>query len=181
MRKLIEGVLSACKNLVRTGWMQSGVPPVMGDTVASHSFEAAVIAYYISKKLKEMGVQINPDHASSIALFHDLGESLLGDLPKWASLRLDKREAEMEAFREIGIGEELFAELKGGATIEAKVAKLSDRISTSMEANRLKKRGYEVSKILETYMPEINKMLDDPSLNKVKQIVLDMIEHSSSG
>ncbi|BBG25235.1 HD domain-containing protein [Sulfuracidifex tepidarius] len=176
---MIRNTLSACKNLVRTGWMQCGVPPTMGDTVASHSFEAAVIAYYISEKLREMGVQVNSDHAASIALFHDLGESLLGDLPKWASLRLDKREAEKEAFREIGIGEGLFAELKEGTTLEAKVAKLSDRLSTSMEANRLMKRGYDVGKIIETYIPEINKMLDDPFLSKVKNIVLEMLDSTT--
>jgi Predicted hydrolases of HD superfamily len=87
----LERALEACKNLVRTGWMQRGVPPALGETVASHSFEAAVIAYLISEELKEIGVNVNPEHATVIALFHDIGESVLGDLPKWATQRIDKR------------------------------------------------------------------------------------------
>ncbi len=172
---MIAKTLAACKNLVRTGWMQSGIPPSLGDTVASHSFEAAVIAYYLSERLRVLGVNVNPDHAATIALFHDMGESLLGDFPKWASARIDKREAELEAFREIGVGEDLFKELKEGKTLESKIAKLSDRVSTSIEAKRLKKRGYEVDSIIESYKPEICKALRDPDLNKISDVVMKLL------
>jgi len=172
---MILQAITSCKNLVRTGWMQSGVPPSSGDTVASHSFEAAILAYYLATELSKRGVKVNPDHASAIALFHDLGESLLGDLPKWASQRINKREAELEAFKEIGVGEDLFAELKNGETMEAKIAKLSDRLSTCIEAKRLIKRGYSVERIVESYMPEIERILSDPNLSLLRETVNEML------
>ncbi|MBW9140261.1 MAG: HD family hydrolase [Candidatus Aramenus sulfurataquae] len=171
----LERLLTACKNLARTGWMQRGVPPSMAETVSSHSFEASVLAYAISLKLREKGVEVNPDHAAVIALFHDVGESVLGDLPKWASRRVDKSQAELEAYRELGIGEELFKEYKERNTLEAKVARLSDRLSTVVQANRYAKLGFDVREIAESYLKEINEMLSSHPFDLVKDFVQSLI------
>ncbi len=108
----LERLLEGAKNLVRTGWMQNGIPSAMGETVASHSFEASVLAYVLSTELKRKGVEIDPEHSAVIALFHDAGETLLGDLPKWATNRINKREAEVEAFDELGIGKDFSLNLR---------------------------------------------------------------------
>ncbi|WP_338603571.1 HD family hydrolase [Sulfolobus tengchongensis] len=167
----LERLLEGAKNLVRTGWMQNGIPPSIGETVASHSFEASVLAYLISIELKKKGIQIDPEHSAVIALFHDAGETLLGDLPRWASMRINKRDAEIEAFDELGIGKELYIELKEMKTNEAKIAKLSDRLSTYLQGMRYKRMGYNVDEIIATYAEEIERLLSIEPLNQVKEIV----------
>ena len=171
----LEKVITASKNLVRTGWMQKGIPPSIGETVADHSFEAAIIAYYLAVKLREKGISLNPDHAAVLALFHDAGESILGDLPKWATERINKREAEKEAFDEFGFGKDLFIEFKEQKTIESKIAKLSDRLSTYLQSERYMKQGYDVKEIAESYLPEIENITSAYPISLIKDFIENVI------
>lgn len=171
----LETLLVGAKSLVRTGWMQKGIPPAIAETVADHSFEAAVLAYIIASKLKERSINVNPDHAAVLALFHDAGETILGDFPKWASERIDKREAEKEAFKVLGVGEDLFQEFKEQETLEAKIAKLADRLSTYLQSKRYLKQGYDVNDIKESYLPEINLMLSTYPFSTIKDFVHEII------
>lgn len=59
--------------------------------------------------------------------------------------------------------------------MEAKIAKLSDRLSTCIEAKRLIKRGYSVERIVESYMPEIERILNDPNLSLLRETVNEML------
>lgn len=172
----IEKAIIASKNLVRTGWMQNGIPPSMGETVASHSFEAAVLAYLISLELKKKGIDINPERASVIALFHDLGESLLGDLPKWASDRIkSKNEIEREAIKELGLPLDLFDEYESRKTNEGLVAKFCDILSTYLQAIRYKKLGFKVDSIIETYEREIELSINTFPLSTIKEFIHTLI------
>ncbi|MBB5252888.1 HD domain-containing protein [Sulfurisphaera ohwakuensis] len=174
----LERVITGCKNLVRTGWMQRGVPPSIGETVSQHSWEAAVLAYYLASKLKEKGVKINPERASVIALFHDVAESLLGDLPKWASERIEeKEEIELEAIKELGLDVELFIEYKEMKSLEGKIAKLCDRLSTYMQAKRYAKLGYDVSEITKTYEKEIENLMKDEKLSLIINEINNLIKN----
>ncbi|BCS92802.1 HD domain-containing protein [Metallosphaera javensis (ex Sakai et al. 2022)] len=154
----LERLIVGCKNLVRTGWMQRGVPPGIGETVASHSFEASVIAYVIASKLKEKGHNVNPDHASVIALFHDVGESLIGDLPKWFTDRATKEKIELSAVEELGVGKELFLEYERRDTLEGVIAKFSEMMATYKQALRYRRQGYSVDEIIETYRKKLEEM-----------------------
>lgn len=178
MRKInLERLLLGAKNLVRTGWMQNGIPPAIGETVASHSFEASVLAYIISIELKKKGISINPEHSAVIALFHDAGETLLGDLPKWTSSKIDKSSAEIKAFEELGIGKELFLELKEMKTNEAKVAKLADRLSTYIQGIRYKKLGFDIDDIIKTYADEIEKLLALSPLDLIREFIFNIMNN----
>ncbi|BFH73591.1 HD family hydrolase [Sulfurisphaera javensis] len=174
----LERVIVGCKNLVRTGWMQRGIPPAMGETVSQHSWEAAVLAYFLAKKLKEKGIEINPERASVIALFHDSAESIVGDLPKWTSDRINQKEdLEVEAFNELGLDEELFQEYKEGKTLEGKIAKLCDRLSTYLQAKRYASLGYDVKEIIQTYEKEIEKFLRDEKISLISEEINNLIKN----
>jgi len=164
----LERALEACKNLVRTGWMQRGVPPALGETVASHSFEAAVIAYLISEELKEIGVNVNPEHATVIALFHDIGESVLGDLPKWATQRIDKNRAEEEAFVHLGMPRDLFVEYQERKSLESRIAKMAEEVATLKQALRYKAMGFKVEEIIKTYEDSLSKMWEEEPFKSAK-------------
>ncbi|MGC9105815.1 MAG: HD domain-containing protein [Thermoprotei archaeon] len=174
----VNRLVTALKNLVRTGWMQRGIPPSLGETVAEHSFEAAVIAYYLSTALSSLGIKADPNKAAVLALFHDAGEAILGDLPKWATERLsDKRKAEVEANELLGTGQ-IFSEYKSQETIEAKIARLSDRLSTLLQAYRYRKMGFDVSEIIESYQEEVERILSD--LPDVRPIVEKLVNDIKS-
>ncbi|ABP94822.1 MULTISPECIES: HD domain-containing protein [Metallosphaera] len=154
----LERLIVGCKNLVRTGWMQRGVPPSVGETVAGHSFEAGVIAYVVASKLREKGHNVNPDRAAVIALFHDVGESLIGDLPKWFTDRASKERIELSAIEELGVGKELFLEYERRDTLEGAVAKFSEMMATYKQALRYRRQGYSVDEIIETYNKKLEEM-----------------------
>ncbi|MBP1358134.1 MAG: HD family hydrolase [Sulfolobus sp.] len=171
----LEKLILASKNLARTGWMQNGIPPSMAETVALHSFEASVLAYMISLELRKKGYSINPDHAAVVALFHDAGESLLGDLPKWTSDKINKTNAEKDAINELGVPVELFEEYENTKTPEGIVAKFSDRFSTYLQAMRYKKLGFSVDSIIKSYEEEINNALNTLPLSLVRDFVINLL------
>ena len=167
----LERILNGGKNLVRTGWMQRGVPPAIGETVAQHSWEAGILAYYLSKKLRERGVEVNPEKAVTIAIFHDIGETLLGDLPKWTSERIPQKEdIEAEAIKELGLGEELFEEYRG-KSLEGQIAKFSEMMSTYLQAKRYLRQGFDVKEILDTYFRELNEMKKKYPFNVIGDLI----------
>ncbi|BBD73055.1 phosphohydrolase [Sulfodiicoccus acidiphilus] len=167
----LERALRASKSLCRTGWMLRGVPGAEAETVAEHSFEAAVLAYFLAEKLAMSGVRVDAERATAVALFHDMGESVMGDLVKWTGKRVDKPSVEREAFRELKVGEELFAEYSSRRSLESRLAKLSDVLSTHLQALRYAQRGYDVSEIVEATSSELQELLSDPELAPLKKEV----------
>ena len=65
------------------------------DTVAEHSLVAAQIAFILGKMEKA-----NAERAALIALFHDNGETRIGDFDKRTAYYLNSKEGEKKAFKE---------------------------------------------------------------------------------
>ncbi len=131
------------KCLARTGWMQRGVPPSMAETVAAHSFEAALLAYIIAVRI---GVS-DPYKASLAALLHDAAETLVGDIPLWSSEKMKELKdlLEEQAFSQLGMGEEAAWLLEDPLKTIVRVA---DLLATALQARRYVASGYsEVEEI----------------------------------
>ena len=145
--KILSDVAWSASCLVRTGWMQRGVPPSLGESVADHSFSAALIAYEMALELEENGVEIDPERAALVALYHDLHEVIVGDIPKWSTDRANdvKESLEKEAIGEmkkwlkgVKLAEEYFENTK-----EAIVARIAEKLSTYFQALRYENMGIE--------------------------------------
>ncbi|HVX46155.1 MAG TPA: HD domain-containing protein [Mycobacteriales bacterium] len=63
------------KRMPRTGWIYAGVPAAEIESVAEHSFNAAIIAYVLA--LREGA---DPHKCAVLALFHDTQESRITDI-----------------------------------------------------------------------------------------------------
>ena len=89
------------KELPRQGFLYSGFKRAEADSVAAHSFSVCVLTYLLARELKEEGWKVNPDEALKIALMHDLGESITGDIGTYAKelARGIFDKVEVEAFR----------------------------------------------------------------------------------
>jgi len=160
----LTDALRASKNLVRTGWMQRGVPPSIGETVAEHSFEVAVLAVEIAVRARERGVKVDQGKVAAMALIHDLAESIVGDLPKWASDKIGKTKnrLEKEALQMLGISDVLvkhFSEYLEGKTYEAKIVRAADSLSTCIQARDYLLKGYDVHDILESSKKKLEKLV----------------------
>jgi len=169
----LKDVLDGAASLVRTGWMQRGVPPALGETVALHSFYAAVIALELGNALLRMGVDVNPERAAAIAIAHDLPEVLVGDLPKWSADRIKdkKEELELEAIDSLDHLEimKYAKEYISSESKEAVLAKVSETLATKWQAEKYVQMGLRrVEEILESMKSSLIKLLkvikeDDPA------------------
>ena len=50
------------------------------DSVAAHSYTTAVLAYFLAVELKKEKIKIDPEKTLKMALFHDMAETIVGDV-----------------------------------------------------------------------------------------------------
>jgi len=167
--KRIDEILYSLNSLARTGWMLSGVEPCKAESVSMHSFASAIMALSLSSYIEG----IDPYKATSIALIHDLGESVIGDIAKSSNVK--KNSAELEAFEKLDIDaliKDLYKEYRNLSSKEAIVAKIADLIATYIIAKKYKKEGYDVGEIEASTLKELRKMIE---LNKLEKNVNDFL------
>ena len=105
----------------RTGYLQRGIRDP--ESVAEHSWHVATIAWSLLPYVQPL----NDVRALELGLLHDVGERLIGDLPRPAR-RLFPEGAKEEA-EEIAMGEVLAASGERGKALAAEL-----RTGTSLEA-----------------------------------------------
>ncbi len=139
---------NALKRLPRTGWLLAGVP--QAESLADHTCAVALytlfLAEAINQDLEAQGLQgpLDIHRAVSLALIHDLAESVLTDLPKRAGQLLGpevKHAAESRAIThllaDLPGGPELTAlwhEYDAAASPEARLVKDVDRLEMVYQA-----------------------------------------------
>jgi putative hydrolase of HD superfamily len=72
--------LQWAKELPRQGFISLGFKRNEADSVAAHSWTTAVLAYLLAKELAKDGKKIDPDRVLKMALFHDMAETIVGDV-----------------------------------------------------------------------------------------------------
>lgn len=87
--------VQALKELKRQGWVARGVP--QPESVADHSYGVAIMALIFAPRLR-----LDLSRVLTMALLHDLGESVIGDIiPADNIAPADKAAAEERAMRDI--------------------------------------------------------------------------------
>ncbi len=139
--KLLDfyGYLDKLKHTKRSGWVRKNITDP--ESVADHSFSVATLSMILAPKLN-----VDRDKLIKMALIHDIGESIIGDVV-WhynGKLMLDvlvkKEKDEGEAMRKILATLEddeyleLWEEMEKKETREAKIHKEIDRIDLALQA-----------------------------------------------
>lgn len=137
VRQLIKfmSVVEKLKCNTRHSWTSS----YRKESVAEHSFRLGILAYFMKDEFPEI------DHAKLIlmALFHDLGEAITGDIPAFVKGE-DDEEVEENAIHKLLLSLpspyqeeliELFQEMKEQKTVEAKLYKSLDKLETLLQHN----------------------------------------------
>jgi putative hydrolase of HD superfamily len=123
----------------RSGWVTRGLSD--SESVADHTFDIAFIALVLSEYIDE---PVDREKVLTIALIHDLPESLIGDVPSPAMRYFPtgaKRHAEQKAMAEIlesfEFGPRLqrwWQEFEDRSTVEGRLVRDADRIGLFLQA-----------------------------------------------
>lgn len=122
--------LRSLTKLPRIGWVLAGVPEP--ESVADHCFETAIIAYVLAQQLDE---PVDMGKVLAMALFHEVGEVRLTDLPRRSApyVREFKRDAETHAAEDVlhGVAESvlpLLEEMHAQQTLEARLVEAAEEL-----------------------------------------------------
>ena len=119
------------KRTPRTGYQFLGSGK---ESVAEHSFRAAVIGYVLSRREPEA----DPHKTILMCLFHDLPEARTGD-HNYVNKRyvsVDEEKAVMDMTRNIPFGDEMVSiieEFNAGESLEARISRDADQLDLIME------------------------------------------------
>ena len=82
LKKILKVFLTLqwAKELPRQGFIALGFKRNEADSVAAHSFATALLSYFLAKQLQKEGVKIDPEKVLKMGLFHDIGETIVGDV-----------------------------------------------------------------------------------------------------
>lgn len=122
--------LHALTKLPRIGWVLAGVQDP--ERVAIHCYETAIIAYILSRHLRD---PVDISKVLTMALFHEVGEVRLSDLPRRAApyLRGSKNQAEAEIAKDVldGVADEIrpiLEEFHERKSLEARLTEAAEEL-----------------------------------------------------
>lgn len=123
------------KRTTREGWVYAGVPNP--ESVAEHSFGAAVLAYVLATM-----EGASAERAAAMALFHDTQETRIGDIPYVGKQYLKAADnvtvtQHQTAPLPDAVGEpirEIVGEYEAGQTAEARLASDADKLECVVQA-----------------------------------------------
>lgn len=149
------GHVNALKRLPRTGWLLNGVVPC--ESVADHSLGVALLALALAEAVnvewaaEELDRPLDVGRVVTIAVVHDLAESLLTDLPKRSTELLGKsakHAAEAQAMHAILAPmhngteyERLWEEYNSAASPEARLVRDADKLEMVHQALMYERAG----------------------------------------
>lgn len=133
----LMGRVQSLKELKRQGWVARGVPDP--ESVADHSYGVAILALVFARRLN-----LDPGRVLTMALLHDLGESIIGDIiPADNMDDGEKAAAEEQATREVlerldSSGEliELWLDFHYRRSPEGQLISQLDRLEMAFQADR---------------------------------------------
>lgn len=82
LKKILKVFLTLqwAKELPRQGFIAMGFKRNEADSVAAHSFATGLLAYFLARQLQKEGVKIDAEKVLKMGLFHDIGETIVGDV-----------------------------------------------------------------------------------------------------
>lgn len=82
LKKILKVFLTLqwAKELPRQGFIALGFKRNEADSVAAHSWTTAILTYMLASEMKKDGQKLNLDKAVKMALFHDMAETIVGDV-----------------------------------------------------------------------------------------------------
>jgi putative hydrolase of HD superfamily len=180
------------KQIHRTGWDIAGILYGRKESVAEHSWGVSLVAWVIASDLSDKGDAVDLAKVLSMAIHHDLSESLTADIPRKAvqlggdSLKIGKAKAESTAVEHLFSGTNLLTdsmqlhnELKSAKSLESRIVLVSDTLDMLLRAISLERNGVD-SKMLDSFFSSSINRLDSYKIELASKIGKLLYEEHSS-
>jgi len=163
--------LGVLKFLKRSGWVTIGIKD--GESVADHALRTAQIGYILA----ELENYAKPDQVVTALVFHEIGESRIGDLNTISKKYLPKKNELLAVKDQVGdLYPEILRNLKALSGIKGqfgKILKDADLLETASTAKEYMKSGYDTS----SWLDNIKKELQTKTGRKLFQTILQTDPH----
>jgi putative hydrolase of HD superfamily len=132
--------------LPRTGFLMRGVKNP--ETVGEHVFLTSLLACLLIPELRKDGLDLDGEKLLAMAILHESGEIILGDIPSPAASFFGtegKAKAELEAGRAVLRGHPenlaIMEEFETGKSLEARVARSLDKLQMLIKVLKYESEG----------------------------------------
>ena len=177
--------LQWAKELPRQGFIALGFKRNEADSVAAHSWTCAILAYLLASEMKKDGLKIDIDKTVKMALFHDMAETIVGDVGTFVKGMAKGAFASIEEeglkwlVSDLPTGKEitkLVEEYSQRKTLEARLVKVADNLDALAQT-----KGVPAAKDALKYFKEIYHITKIPwHKEAVEMILKDEIEPERS-
>jgi putative hydrolases of HD superfamily len=150
MDKELVLAIEKLKEVKRKGWVDSGIPNA--ESVADHTCSVALCVLFMGMERKDIDLK----KALTMALIHDLAESVVGDITPYDGVsKKDKLTKEEKALRNLlkdlpKDGQkhllDLWKEMESGKSPEAKLVLQADIFDRVVQANNYRNKGHDVDR-----------------------------------
>ena len=167
LKKILKVFLTLqwAKELPRQGFIALGFKRNEADSVAAHSWTTAMLTYMLGTEMIKNGQKVDLNKAIKMALFHDMAETIVGDVGTFVKGMASGAFAGIEEeglkwlVKDLPTTKEitsLVSEYTQRKTLEARLVKLADNLDALAQAkgvpaakDALKyfKEGYHITKI----------------------------------
>lgn len=153
----------ALKTVERAGWTLASINSERCESVAEHSYGSVISAILISQYLLGSGSDINIEKIAIMAAFHDIQESVTGDIARTAENMQDqdflRKKEQLEKTTATRILQREFTdrflniwnEYIDGSTLEARVVRGADILDMVLHARQLELSSCDPRKLDQFY------------------------------
>lgn len=187
LKKILKVFLTLqwAKELPRQGFIALGFKRNEADSVAAHSWTTAMLVYLIATEMKKRGEKINVDRAVKMAMFHDMAETIVGDVGTFVKGMAKGAFAPIEEeglkwlVKDLPQNHEiieLVEEYMQRKTIEARICKVADNLDALAQA-----KGVAAAQPALKYFKEVYHITKIPwHKEAVEMILKDEVEPERS-
>ncbi|MDO8487397.1 MAG: HD domain-containing protein [Candidatus Curtissbacteria bacterium] len=145
LKKILKVFLTLqwAKELPRQGFIALGFKRNEADSVAAHSWTTAMLVYFLGSEMKKQGQKIDVDKAVKMAMFHDMAETIVGDVGTFVKAMAKGAFAPIEEeglkwlVKDLPSNKEVIAlveEYMARKTLEARLCKVADNLDALAQA-----------------------------------------------
>ena len=187
LKKILKVFLTLqwAKELPRQGFIALGFKRNEADSVAAHSWTTAMLTYMLGTEMIKNSQELNLDKAIKMALFHDMAETIVGDVGTFVKGMASGAFAGIEEeglkwlVKDLPTTKEitsLVSEYTQRKTLEARLVKLADNLDALAQA-----KGVPAAKDALKYFKEVYHITKIPfHKTAVGMILKDEIESERS-
>ncbi|NHJ05618.1 MAG: HD family hydrolase [Candidatus Heimdallarchaeota archaeon] len=181
---------SRLKLMLRSGWIFSGVPIGNVESIADHSYMISLITLIQCLEERRVGKEVDLEKALSMALLHDISESISQDLDRrirqFAPEKYDsfKHDLDINATKKLleklpvetsGTLLENYLEFQKKESLEARIVAEADRVEVIIQLYNYIKQGTPKDNF-PLFFENLSKEVNNFEFKMIRKIALELLK-----